>query len=154
MKEYFQDSEEDEFGFDIYNTNSEIANVLLNGDLLTVELGKEYGLGFVIINTIGGGPGCIASAEIPYEVVPDISLELNCQPILTGLPEISLSLDAPEARIIIDEFLNQQIQANYKLNLLGTENDYISAELFGSELIVNVKEIGAGSSAVFIEIEE
>ena len=154
LKEYFQDSEEDEFGFDIYNTNSEIANVLLNGDLLTVELGKEYGLGFVIINTIGGGPGCIASAEIPYEVVPDISLELNCQPILTGLPEISLSLDAPEARIIIDEFLNQQIQANYKLNLLGTENDYISAELFGSELIVNVKEIGAGSSAVFIEIED
>ncbi len=141
LKEYFQDSEEDEFGFDIYNTNSEIANVLLNGDLLTVELGKEYGLGFVIINTIGGGPGCIASAEIPYEVIPDISLGLNCQPILTGLPEISLSLDAPEARVIIDEFLNQQIQANYKLNLLGTENDYVSAELFGSELIVSVKKL-------------
>ena len=154
LKEYFQDSEGDEFGFDVYNTNPEMATVRLNGDLLTVELGKEYGLGFVILNTVGGGPGCIVSAEIPYEVIPDISLELNCQPLLTGLPEISLSLDAPEARITIDEYLNQQIQANYKLSLLGTENDYISAELFGSELVVSVKEIGAGSSAVFIEIND
>lgn len=154
LNDYFSDPEGDSFEFEIFNANPTVAYTSLIGSNLTISLGNEYGLGFVIINTIGGGTNCINSAEILLEVVPDDSLLTNCPPLLATSPEIALQLDQPETSVDLQDFLNTADNQVYTISLLGTENDFIQADLFGSTLVVSVKEIGAGSSAVYIELKE
>ena len=154
LNEYFSDPEGDAFGFEVFNANPNLAYTSLFGSTLKINLGAEAGFGYVIINTTGGGNGCIVSTEISLEVLPDQDFIQNCLPLLTATPEVSLQLDQPETTINLNDYLNIGEDRVFTVNLLGTENDYIQADLFGTTLIVSVKEIGAGDSAVYLEIKE
>lgn len=154
LNDYFSDPEGDAFEFEVFNANPAVAYTSLFGNTLTISLGAESGLGFIVVNTVGGGNNCIVSLEIPVAVLPDEATLSDCPPLLTTNPEIALQLDQPETIVDLQEYLNTGEDRVFTLNLLGTENDYIQADLFGTNLVVSIKEIGAGDSAVYLEIKE
>ena len=154
LNDYFTDPEGDAFTFEVFNANPTLAYTSLFGSTLTLNLGAESGYGFVIVNTLGGGTGCIVSTEITLEVLPDENFIQDCVPLLTAIPEVSLQLDQPETIVNLQDYLNTGEDRVFTVTLLGTENDYIQADLFGTNLVVSVKEISAGNSAVYLEIKE
>ena len=154
LDEYFSDPEGDAFEFDIFNANPEVAYSSLFGSNLTISLGAESGFGFIVINVVGGGNNCIVSLEIPLEVTQSEDFVSDCVPLLTATPEVSLQLDQPETIINLEEYLNIAEDRVFTVDILGTENEYIEASLFGFNLVISVKEIGAGDSAVYLQIKE
>ncbi|MGC6501231.1 MAG: hypothetical protein ACON47_00700, partial [Flavobacteriaceae bacterium] len=154
LDEYFSDPEGDAFEFEIFNANPEVAYSSLFGSNLTVSLGAESGFGFIVVNIVGGGNNCIVSLEIPLEVTQSEDFDSDCVPLLSATPEVSLQLDQPETIINLEEYLNIAEDRVFAIDILGTENEYIEASLFGFNLLISVKEIGAGDSAVYLQIKE